>query len=84
MFNGFLVVSYDSQTFLVDFYAHNLSIGDSPEHIGFCYILQNNMTQSDGSATVPITSPKHLAIGQLKGICPDMRHVGVVKIPLKL
>ncbi|KZS21732.1 Glycerophosphocholine phosphodiesterase GPCPD1 [Daphnia magna] len=56
----------ESVTFLVDFYAHNLSIGDSPEHIGFCYILQNNMTQSDGSATVPITSPKHLAIGQLK------------------
>jgi hypothetical protein len=73
------------QTFLVDFYAHNSSGVDSSEHIGFCYVLQNNMTQSEGSATVPITSPKHLAIGQLKGTCPgQQRHCGVVKIPLKL
>ncbi|XP_046443708.1 glycerophosphocholine phosphodiesterase GPCPD1-like [Daphnia pulex] len=56
----------ESVTFLVDFYAHNSSGLDSSEHIGFCYVLQNNMTQSEGSATVPITSPKHLAIGQLK------------------
>lgn len=42
------------------------------------------MTQSEGSATVPITSPKHLAIGQLKGTCAGQRLSGVVKIPLKL
>lgn len=65
----------------MDFYANNTSGEDPPEHIGFCYVLQNNMTQSEGNATVPITSPKHLAIGQLKGTCAGQRHCGVVNIP---
>lgn len=74
-----------TQTFLVDFYAHNSSQnGDPPEHMGFCYVLQNNMTQSQGAATVPITSPKHLPIGQLKGTIAGLRLFPVVKIRLKL
>ena len=50
----------------MDFYAADSST-DIPEHVGFCYILQNNLLQSAGMATVPITNSKHLAIGQLKG-----------------
>jgi len=59
------VVNPETITFLVDFYAADSST-DIPEHVGFCYILQNNLLQSAGMATVPITNSKHLAIGQLK------------------
>lgn len=40
---------------------------DIPDHVGFCYILQNNLVQGAGMATIPITNSKHLPIGQLKG-----------------
>ena len=57
------------QTYLVDFYAHDpLSANAASEHVGFCYVLQNNLTQNQGAATVPITSPRHQAIGQLRGM----------------
>jgi len=60
------VLEPETMTFLVDFYAHTDNPNDVPDHIGFCYILQNNLIQNAGMATVPITNSKHLAIGQLK------------------
>ena len=51
----------------MDLYACDPVNVDVPEHVGFCYVLQNNLLQSEGTATVPITSPKHQVIGQLKG-----------------
>jgi len=61
------VMDPESVTYLVDFYAHDpLSLNAASEHVGFCYVLQNNLTQNQGAATVPITSPRHQAIGQLR------------------
>ena len=54
------------QTFLVDLYAADSNKSDVPDHVGFCYMLQNNLTQSEEMATIPITSPRHQVIGQLR------------------
>jgi len=59
------VMNSEMMTFLVDFYTMNNST-DIPDHVGFCYILQNNLVQGAGMATIPITNSKHLPIGQLK------------------
>lgn len=59
------VLHLESVAFLVDFYAEQPS-KEFPEHIGFCYMVQNHFQQTEGTATVPITSPKHQVIGQLQ------------------
>jgi len=60
------VMNPESVTFLVDLYAADSNKSDVPDHVGFCYMLQNNLTQSEGMATIPITSPRHQVIGQLR------------------
>lgn len=53
--------------YMFDFYQHNkLNPNDVPERIGFAHVLPSNLKDSEGEKFVPITSLKHLPIGQLK------------------
>ena len=55
------------QAFLFDFYVEQEN-EDIPRYIGFTFVLPSNLKENFGVATLPITSQKHLPIGQLTGI----------------
>ncbi|KAG7170910.1 Glycerophosphocholine phosphodiesterase GPCPD1-like 1 [Homarus americanus] len=50
--------------FLLDFYIEGSS-EEIPKHLGCSYILPSNLKENYGVATLPITSPKHIPVGQL-------------------
>ncbi|KAK8741750.1 hypothetical protein OTU49_002377 [Cherax quadricarinatus] len=54
----------DSNVFLCDFYIED-SREEIPCYLGCSYILPSNMKENYGVATLPITSPKHIPVGQL-------------------
>ncbi|XP_069179920.1 glycerophosphocholine phosphodiesterase GPCPD1 isoform X2 [Procambarus clarkii] len=54
----------ESNVFLCDFYIEDSS-EDVPRYLGCSYILPSNMKENYGVANLPITSPKHIPIGQL-------------------
>merc|ERR1712179_858568 len=54
----------DVTAFLFDFYVDQQN-EDIPRYIGFTFVLPSNLKENFGVATLPITSQKHLPIGQL-------------------
>lgn len=54
----------DVTAFLFDFYVEQPN-EDIPRYIGFTFVLPSNLKENFGVATLPITSQKHLPIGQL-------------------
>ena len=57
------------QAFLVDIYSRCPGQDESapPDHIGMCYIYPDNLKQTIGSLSSPITSMKFQPIGKLTG-----------------
>lgn len=54
------------QGYLFDIYVHKEYSEDPPCHVGFTYILPNNMKYSNGVIVCPITSVRHQPLGELK------------------
>lgn len=54
------------QGFLFDIYLHKECSDEPPYHVGFSYVLPNNMKYSNGVVITPITSVRHKPIGELK------------------
>ncbi|XP_071519746.1 glycerophosphocholine phosphodiesterase GPCPD1-like isoform X1 [Panulirus ornatus] len=54
----------DTNAFLCDFYIEE-SGEEIPRYLGCSYVLPSNMKENYGVATLPITSPKHIPVGQL-------------------
>ncbi|CAL4084008.1 unnamed protein product [Meganyctiphanes norvegica] len=54
----------DVTAFLCDFYVEQPG-EDIPRYLGFTFVLPSNLKENFGVATLPITSQKHLPIGQL-------------------
>ena len=52
---------------MIDYYIEERP-EDIPFYIGCSYVLPSNLVDNFGVVTLPITSPKHLPIGQLKGV----------------
>ncbi|XP_078326933.1 glycerophosphocholine phosphodiesterase GPCPD1-like isoform X1 [Crassostrea virginica] len=53
----------ESLGFQFDFYVHQE--GDSPKHVGYCYLLPVDLKKSNDTKTVPITGLNHKPIGQI-------------------
>lgn len=58
---------YSLQAFLCDFYIEEGEGVEVPKYLGCSYVLPSNLKDKYGVATLPITSPKHMPIGQLTG-----------------
>ncbi|XP_069990448.1 glycerophosphocholine phosphodiesterase GPCPD1 isoform X1 [Penaeus vannamei] len=58
------MLNIETNAFLCDFYIEDGN-EELPNYLGCSYILPSNLKENFGVATLPITSPKHTAIGQL-------------------
>ena len=62
----FRSLSLESTAFMFDYYLEERP-GEIPLFIGNSHVLPSNLQDNFGTATLPITSSKHLPIGQLRG-----------------
>ncbi|XP_066944816.1 glycerophosphocholine phosphodiesterase GPCPD1 isoform X1 [Macrobrachium rosenbergii] len=58
------MLSIETNAFLCDFYMEDPS-EEIPQYLGCSYILPSNMKENYGVVTLPITSAKHIPVGQL-------------------
>ncbi|KAK4297274.1 hypothetical protein Pmani_030296 [Petrolisthes manimaculis] len=68
----------DTNAFLCDFYIEEGEGIEVPKYLGCSYVLPSNLKDKYGVATLPITSPKHMPIGQLTVhymvVCPMLQY----------
>ena len=70
------------QAYLVDLYSADgggLDVG-SAEHIGFCHILPDNLRQTTGTVTLPISGTGQQPIGQLTGNIGNVGSAGMSQL----
>uniref|UniRef100_A0A2P2I1B8 Glycerophosphocholine phosphodiesterase GPCPD1-like n=1 Tax=Hirondellea gigas TaxID=1518452 RepID=A0A2P2I1B8_9CRUS len=59
------MLDHTTTAYLFDYYLEATAPDEIPHYIGCSYLLPSNLVENFGVATIPITSPRHLPIGQL-------------------